>query len=297
MGDEIHLRGLVEFSNWCQKDCVYCGIRRSNQKTERYRLSVEEILKAVQNADSLGYKTVVLQSAEDAFYSVDKLCKLVKNIKDTCDVAITLCVGERSYEEYKALKDAGTDRYLLRFETSDKELFRKLKPDSRFEDRLKCLYWLCELGFQVGSGIMIGLPGQSIESLAHDIMLFKELDLDMVGVGPFLSHPDTPLRKCAGGTLNMTLKVVVLTRLVLPFAHIPATTAMGTVDPQGRQKALQCGANVLMPNTTPGKYRKHYLIYPNKICIDEQPKDCTFCIQSMVKSLGRTIATDYGHAF
>jgi biotin synthase len=296
VGDAVHLRGLVEFSNYCRRDCLYCGLRRSNEKVVRYRMTIPEIFAAIREAGNLGLQTVVLQSGEDPHYTIEELCSLVRRIKSDVGFAVTLSIGERTYEDYKRLKEAGADRYLLRFETTDPLLFKKLKPDSIYEKRFRCLEWLKELGYQVGSGVMVGLPGQTMESLADDILKFKEIDLDMVGLGPYISHPNTPLQGSAGGSLDMVLRVTALTRIVTKNAHMPATTATGTIDAEGRQKALQCGANVLMPNSTPRKYREHYLIYPDKICIDEEPHKCRFCVESMVIGLGRTISGDAGHS-
>jgi biotin synthase len=294
VGDAVHLRALVEFSNYCRRDCLYSGLRRSNSKVVRYRMTIMEIIAAVAEAKDLGFKTVVLQSGEDPAYTIEDICALVRRIKSEFGFAVTLCIGERTYEDYERLKEAGVDRYLLRFETTDPLLFRKLKPDSLYVKRYQCLDWLKELGYQVGSGNMVGLPGQSLESLADDILKFKELD--MVGLGPFISHPDTPLQGSANGTIDMVLRVTALTRIVTKNAHMPATTAIGTIDPEGRQKALRCGANVLMPNLTPRKYRKHYLIYPGKICIDEDPRKCRFCVESMITGSGKTVSRDAGHS-
>lgn len=296
MGDAVHLRGLIEFSNYCRRDCLYCGLRRSNNKVVRYRMTIPEIFDAVADAKDLRFQTIVLQSGEDPDYTTGELCALVRTLKFDMGFAVTLSLGERTYEDYKRLKEAGADRYLLRFETTDPHLFRALKPDSLYERRFQCLKWLAKLGYQVGSGNMVGLPGQSVESLAYDILKFKELDLDMVGLGPYISHPNTPLQGSANGTMDMVLRVTALTRIVTKSAHMPATTATGTIDSEGRQKALQCGANVLMPNLTPRKYRKHYLIYPDKICIDEEPHKCRFCVEAMVIGLGRTVSRDAGHS-
>ena len=296
VGDSVHLRGLIEFSNYCRRDCLYCGLRRSNSNVVRYRMTVPEIFAAVVEAKDLGFQTVVLQSGEDPDYTIGELCALVRRIKSDMGFAVTLSIGEQTYEDYKRLKEAGADRYLLRFETTDPLLYRKLKPDSLYEKRFRCLDWLAELGYQVGSGNMVGLPGQSMESLADDILKFKELELDMVGLGPYISHPDTPLEGSANGTIDRVLRVTALTRIMTKNAHMPATTATGTIDSEGRQKALQCGANVLMPNLTPRKYREHYLIYPDKICITEEPHKCRFCVEGMVTGLGRTVSRDAGHS-
>ncbi|MFA5181974.1 MAG: [FeFe] hydrogenase H-cluster radical SAM maturase HydE [Syntrophales bacterium] len=295
VGDAVHLRGLIEFSNYCRRDCLYCGLRRSNNNIVRYRMTTLEIIAAVFAAKDLGFQTVVLQSGEDPAYTIEAICALVGRIKSEFGFAVTLCIGERTYEDYARLKEAGADRYLLRFETTDPLLFRTLKPDSLYVKRFQCLDWLKELGYQVGTGNMVGLPGQSLESIADDILKFKELDMDMVGLGPFISHPDTPLQGRANGTIDMVLRVTALTRIVTKNTHMPATTATGTIDPEGRQKALQCGANVLMPNLTPRKYRRHYLIYPDKICIDEDPRKCRFCVERMITGLGKTVSRDAGH--
>ena len=292
--DEVHLRGIIEFSNFCKKDCFYCGLRKSNQAVERYRMVKQEIIDAAVKAGRAGLKTILLQSGEDTNCSIEQLCDIIKTIKAETDSAITLSLGELGLNEYKSLKNAGADRYLLRFETSSRELFEKLKPDSSYDNRLDCLANLKTLGFQVGSGIMVGLPGQTYETLSEDIILMHELGLDMIGIGPFLPHHNTPLAHAIAGTLDLTLRVLAIIRIVMPYVHIPATTAIGSVEKNGRQQALRCGANVIMPNITPQKYRKHYEIYPNKICIDEAPSDCYACVKGMLKSLGKVIGPGRG---
>jgi len=294
-GDEVYLRGILEFSNYCCQDCRYCGLRRSNDKVMRYRMPQEEIILSAQNAIKLNIPTVVLQSGEDSFYKIEDLCFIVKEIKKF-NVAVTLSVGERSWEEYRQLKEAGADRYLLRFETSDEKLYSKLRPGRHFSQRLKCLTWLKELNYQVGSGIMVGLPDQTLESIAKDILLFKSLELDMIGIGPFLPHPNTPLAGNKNIGIEAVLKVLALTRIVTKNTHIPATTAVGTLDAQGRQKALACGANVIMPNITPTAYRKFYEIYPDKICMMEDAAKCRGCVESMITAAGRKIGTGFGHS-
>lgn len=297
VGDEVHLRGLIEFSNFCRKNCIYCGIRRDNGKIKRYRMSAEEILDSVALAENLGYRTVVLQSGEDLFFTAEMISDLIKQIKRHSDVAITLSIGERRHEELKRLYDAGADRFLLRFETSNRELYSKLHPDSNYDNRMENLSFLKEIGYQVGSGIMIGLPNQTVTDLAMDILKFKELDLDMVGVGPYISHPDTPLAGHANGTAEMTFKVIALTRIVTGYAYIPATTALATIrQADGREKALQLGANVVMPNVTPTRYRADYEIYPNKACIRESAEQCRTCLHKRINSLGRPISQEYGHS-
>lgn len=296
VGDEVHLRGLIEFSNICKRTCFYCGLRNENHNLTRYRLSEDEIIEFAKHGAELGLKTVVLQSGEDSYFSIDKLCKIVKAIKKF-DVAITLSVGEKTYKEYKALKDAGADRYLLRIETTDENLYKKLHPNMSFKNRIECLYNIKELGYETGTGCLVGLPNQTIESLANDILFFKELDADMVGIGPFIPHPDTPLGECnldLNKNFDLSLKVMALTRILLKDINIPATTAMETINPNGRIIALKSGANVVMPNITQGEYRKQYIIYPNKICTEESPNKCSICIRSKIEAIGRSISTGKG---
>ncbi|MBQ6515636.1 [bacterium] len=293
VGDEVHLRGLIEFSNICKRTCKYCGLRCENRVLERYRIEPDDIILFAQKAVEMGYKTIVLQSGEDEYYSTDKMCKIISKIKEL-DVALTLGVGEKSFGEYKAYKDAGADRFLLRIETTDKELYKQMHPNMSFENRVRCLKDLKTLGYEVGSGCLVGLPDQTIESLADDILFFKEIDADMIGIGPYISHPDTPLKDCNNGSFELSLKVMAIVRILLKDINIPATTAMETLNPNGRIIALQSGANVVMPNVTTTEYRKKYEIYPNKICINEDPSQCRGCISAKIKSIGRTISTGYG---
>ena len=293
VGDEVHLRGLVEFSNICKCSCKYCGLRFQNKNLDRYRILKDEIIICVQNAVNLGYKTIVLQSGEDNFYSSDKVCKIIREIKKF-DVALTLSIGEKTYDEYKAYKQAGADRYLLRIETTDKTLYKKMHPKMSFENRVACLYNLKTLGYEVGTGCLVGLPEQTIDSLADDILFFKDLRADMIGIGPFLPNQNTPLANAKGGDFWLALKVMALTRIMLPDINIPATTAMETLHPNGRIIALKSGANVVMPNVTPSKYRAKYEIYPNKICINDSPDKCRGCIEGKIASIGRTISKGYG---
>ena len=293
VGNEVHLRGLIEFSNICKCNCKYCGLRKDNSELERYRLSIEEAYDFAKKAKEYGYKTVVLQSGEDSYYSVERLVKLLQDIKKL-DLAITLSIGERTFEEYKAFKEAGADRYLIRIETTDKELYKKMHPNMNFENRVRCLKDLKTLGYEVGTGCLVGLPEQTIESLANDILFFKEIDADMIGIGPFIPNQNTPLKDAKGGTFEMALKVMALTRILLPTINIPATTAMETLNPNGRLIALQSGANVVMPNVTEGDYRRKYEIYPGKICVGDTPAQCRGCISGKIQSIGRTVSTDYG---
>jgi biotin synthase len=296
VGDAVHLRGLIEFSNTCRRNCYYCGIRAGNPKVERYRLTHAQVLDTARLAVKLGYKSVVMQSGEDPAWNPAALIPLVEAIKKETALAITLSIGEHTHQQYKDLRAAGADRFLLRFETSDRKLFALLKPDSDYDNRFRCLAWLKDAGFQVGSGVMAGLPGQSLASMADDILLFKKLDLDMVGIGPFIASPDTPLAGAESGTLEAALRMVALTRIVTRNTHIPATTAMGSLHPQGRQKALRCGANVMMPNISPHEHRKNYTLYPGKIGIAQQAEESAATIAAILAELGRPQASDPGHS-
>ncbi|MBR1907502.1 [bacterium] len=293
VGNKVHLRGLIEFSNICKRTCKYCGLRAENKTLERYRISEEDIIFYAKQASEMGYKTIVLQSGEDEYFSQETICKIINEIKKL-DVALTLSIGEKSYDEYKAYKDAGADRYLIRIETTDKELYKQMHPHMNYENRIKCLNYIKELGYEVGTGCLVGLPGQTIDSLADDILFFKSINADMVGIGPFIAHPETPLKDASNGSFNLALKVMALTRIILPDINIPATTAMETLNPNGRIIALQSGANVVMPNVTSKEYRAKYEIYPNKICINENPTQCRGCIEGKIKAIGRTIAEDFG---
>lgn len=295
-GKYIHLRGLIEFSNYCRKNCIYCGLRRDNKKLIRYRILEDELFEITKKAFLLGYKTFVLQSGEDFFYDIDYLIFIINKIKQEYDVAITLSIGERSFEDFDKLINAGVDRYLIRIETTDKNLFKSLHPDDDFFIRLKILQYLKSKKIEVGTGVMIGLPNQTIEMLAEDLLFYKEFDPDMVGQGPFIPNPNTPLKGYSGGDLFTTLKMIALTRLLNPDINIPATTALTTLSiNDARQKAFKCGANVVMPNVTPKKYRKLYEIYPDKACVSEEPKDCKTCITKIILNCGLNIGTDYGN--
>ena len=265
----MHLRGLIEFTNICKRNCMYCGLRRDNKNLNRYRLSHEEIIDFAKKAVGYGYKTLVLQGGEDDYYTVERLVPIVKDLK-ALGVALTLSIGERPFEEYEALKKAGAD------------------------NRIQCLKNLRKLGYEVGSGCLVGLPGQKIESLADDILFFKELDVDMNGIGPFIPNEDTPLKDAEGGQFELALKVMAIVRLLLPDINIPATTAMETLNKQGRVIALQCGANVVMPNVTEGEYRKLYALYPGKICTGDTPAHCRGCISGKIRGIGRIVSDGPG---
>ena len=293
VGPQVELRGLIEFSNICKQNCLYCGLRRDNQQVPRYRLEAKTILDFGRQAVELGYKTLVLQSGEDEFFAPERLGPVLAELKKL-GVALTLSIGEKTRDEYAALRAAGADRYLLRIETTDKELYEQMDPGMSWDNRVSCLRDLKELGFEVGTGSLVGLPGQSAESLAQDILFFQELDVDMVGIGPFIPNPDTPLAEAAGGTFDLACRMMALTRLLLPDANIPATTAMETLQPDGRMLALQRGANVVMPNVTDTDYRKMYMLYPGKICLDDAPAHCRGCVTGKIEGIGRTISQDQG---
>ena len=293
VGDEVHLRGLIEFSNICKRQCKYCGLRCEDKFIDRYRISKENIISYAEHAVNMGYKTIVLQSGEDEYYNTDLMCEIIAGIKKL-GVALTLSIGEKTYEEYKVFKEAGADRYLIRIETTDKTLYNQMHPNMDFDNRVRCLENLGRLGYEVGTGCLVGLPNQTIESLADDILFFKEINADMVGIGPFIPHPHTPLKDSATGSFTLALKVMALTRILLKDINIPATTAMETLNPNGRIIALQSGANVVMPNVTTTEYRAKYEIYPNKICINENPDKCKGCISAKIQSIGRTVSTSFG---
>lgn len=296
LGEEIHLRGLIEFSNYCSQNCLYCGLRRDNGQLPRYRMKGEEIISCAQKAASLGCRTIVLQSGEDRYYTGEMLAEIIATIKNQLDVAVTLSIGEKTREEYALFKEAGADRYLLKHETCDAGLFASLRPGTALEARLVKLKWLGELGYQVGSGMMVGLPGQSAETVADDLLLLQGLQVNMAGIGPFIPNQETPLGSCNVGALDLTLKTVATARLMLPYAHMPATTATGTISPSGRLKALKSGANVLMPNMTPQKYRSSYRLYPGKSGQKEIPEESYGKAVDTVRKVGRKLATGYGHA-
>jgi len=264
-GNNVFLRGLLEFSNYCENNCLYCGLRMDNENIERYRLNLKEIIQSFFKASKLGYKTLVLQSGEDEYFTDQRLIKLIKKIKDEFqDIALTLSLGERSYESYKKLYKAGADRYLLRHETANKERYNNLHPGQNFFKREKCLNNLKEIGYQTGAGFIIGLPGQTLEDIAHNLLFLKKHELDMVGLGPLITHPDTPLAGKENGSVELTLISYALVRLLLPETLIPATTALNTLDKRGWEKSLKAGANVIMPNLSSAANRGKYEIYQNK---------------------------------
>jgi len=293
VGDEIHLRGLIEFSNICAKNCFYCGIRRDNKNVTRYKLKPEIIIDFAQKASEMGFKTVVLQSGEGDIYTLEEMLEIISGIKKL-GVAITLSIGEKTEEEYKAYKEAGADRFLLRIETTDKELYAKFHPNMSHENRINCLKIIKKLSYETGTGCLVGLPGQTISSLADDILFFKKIEADMMGIGPFIPNEDTPLHDEKTGDLTLALKVMAITRLILPDINIPATTAMETLNPDGRIMALQCGANVIMPNVTEGEYRALYKLYPGKIAVHDTPENTKENITKKIAGINRTISSEQG---
>lgn len=286
-------RGLVEFTNYCKNNCYYCGIQGSNQHANRYRLSKDEILSACENGYQLGYRSFVLQGWEDPHYSDDVMVPIVSEIRKRYqDCAITLSLGERSKESYQKLYDAGADRYLLRHEAATPELYQKLHPESlSLENRIQCLWNLKEIGYAVGTGFMVGAPYQTVENLVDDLLFIQKLDPQMVGIGPFVPHHDTKFKDYPSGTVELTTYLTSILRLMNPHLLLPATTALGTIDPRGREKGILAGANVVMPNLSPVAVRKDYSLYDNKICTGEEAAECAGC-------LGRRLASiDYELVF
>ena len=293
-GDDIWLRGLLEFSNFCQCQCAYCGIRAGNNNIVRYRMSEEEILSAAADLARAEIGTIVLQSGEDGWWTGERVARLIERIKNEHDLAVTLSLGDRTRQELALWRQAGADRYLLRFETSNPELYARFHPDSTLAKRLDTLSNLKALGYDVGSGCLVGLPGQTEDDLAGDIILGRDLELDMFGVGPFIPHPATPLGKCTQGSTEMVYKMVALARLVMRKIHIPITTALATLDEDGREKGWQRGANVVMPNATPAPYRQQYELYQNKRCIDDTLKHCRVCLGGRIARIGRQVGRGHG---
>lgn len=287
-GNEVYTRGLIEISNYCKNDCIYCGIRRSNQNAERYRLSEEEILSCCESGYALGFRTFVLQGGEDGYYTDDLLEDLLHKIKAAYpDCAITLSLGERSRESYERLYTAGADRYLLRHETANEAHYGKLHPaEMSLKNRKQCLYTLKEIGYQVGCGIMVGSPYQTIDNLVEDLAFMKTFNPHMVGIGPFIPQKDTPFGEMEPGSLEMTLFLLAIIRLMLPKVLLPATTALGTIHSRGRELGILAGGNVVMPNLSPVKVRKKYALYDNKICTGEEAAECRGCLGNRMESIG-----------
>lgn len=307
IGNKVFLRGLIEFSNHCNKNCFYCGIRSGNTKVTRYSLTDEEVLSVTEYAVNNGFTSIVLQSGEQNNSGfTERITGLIRKIKNNTnpEFRITLSLGEQSFDTYKEWFEAGAQRYLLRIETSSEELYRKIHPDNElhsYKTRLQCLKNIQKAGYQTGTGVMIGLPFQTIENLADDLVFIKQMNIDMVGMGPYLEHADTPFYKYKDTLLplnerfHLSLRMIAVLRILMPTINIVSTTALQSIIPMGREQGLKAGANVLMPNLTPGKYRRNYLLYDNKPCIDEDIDDCLGCLESRIKMIGEEIAdNDYG---
>ena len=295
-GNAVYVRGLIEISNICKNDCLYCGIRKSNSNCARYRLSPEQIVACADEGYELGFRTFVLQGGEDGFFTDEVLCGVVKELKRRHpDCAVTISMGERGRESFQRLFDAGADRYLLRHETADKAHYEKLHPpEMSFDHRMECLRQLREIGYQVGCGFMVGSPWQTAATLAKDLKFVEEFKPDMCGIGPFIPHHDTAFRDRPAGTVELTCYLLSILRLIHPPMLIPATTALGTIDPLGREKGIQAGANVVMPNLSPVAVRKQYELYDNKICTGEESAQCRDCLNQRMRSIGYEIVTHRG---
>ncbi|MBE6741951.1 MAG: [FeFe] hydrogenase H-cluster radical SAM maturase HydE [Ruminococcaceae bacterium] len=295
-GNTVYIRGLIEISNFCKNDCFYCGIRRSNKNVKRYRLTPDEILSCADEGYKLGFRTFVLQGGEDAYYTDEVLCSLIREIKERYpDCAVTLSLGERSYKSYKALKEAGADRYLLRHETANFEHYARLHPkEMDFFRRLGCINDLKALGYQVGVGFMVGSPYQTLEDLADEMLFLMQIKPQMVGIGPFISQKDTPFKDFESGSAELTTFMLSLIRLTLPNVLLPATTALGTIELDGREKGILAGANVLMPNLSPSFAKKNYNLYDNKICTGDEAAKCIECLKQRIKKTGCEITVARG---
>ena len=295
-GNKVYTRGLIEFSNYCRNDCYHCGIRRSNTRAQRYRLEKEDILACCKEGYGLGFRTFVLQSGEDGYYTDEKLIEIITDIKQQYpDCAITLSLGEKEKESYQRYFDAGADRYLLRHETSNAQHYRCLHPQElSSEHRKQCLKDLKAIGFQTGCGIMVGSPSQTLKNIVEDLHFMKELQPEMVGIGPFLPHHDTPFCNEQAGSFTLTLTLLSIIRLILPDVLLPATTALGTIDPQGREQGILAGANVVMPNLSPVAVRKKYMLYDNKICTGDEAAECRLCLSNRMKRIGYELVIDRG---
>ncbi len=293
---DIFIRGLIELSSYCKNDCLYCGIRRSNKNAVRYRLTKEQILKCCDLGYELGFRTFVMQGGEDPYFTDEVMCDIIGAVKSKYpDCAVTLSLGERGKESFKRLYDAGADRYLLRHETANPEHYKKLHPpELSYENRIRSLYELKEIGFQTGAGFMVGSPFQTCEDLANDLLFIKELKPQMCGIGPFVPHRDTVFADKPHGSLRMTLILLSLIRLMNPRILLPATTALGTIDPRGRELGILHGANVVMPNLSPKEHRADYSLYDNKICTGDEAAECIRCLSRRMNSIGYNIVTDRG---
>ena len=294
VGEEIFLRGIVEFSSHCRNRCRYCGLRRDNTGLERYRIPEDEVLALAAEIARAGCTTIVLQSGEDRGYTGARLAELVRAIRRATDLTVTLSVGELDYDDYLKLRQAGAERFLLRHETANAELYARLHPGRSLEGRLRCLRWLKSLGFETGAGFMVGLPGQTMYDLAEDILLLRELDVDMIGIGPFIPHPATELQAAPPGDVGLVLRAMAVARLVTCDTNIPATTATGALDPAARLRAFSGGANVFMPNFTPSVYAGQYQIYPGKGSQDLALEGQLADLRDFCGSCGRPLGTSAG---
>lgn len=295
-GNSVFTRGLIEISSWCKNDCLYCGIRHSNQNAQRYRLSPEDVLSCCREGWALGFRTFVLQGGEDPWFTDERLCPLLRQIKaEFPDCAVTLSLGERSRESYQRLYNAGADRYLLRHETADKAHYAALHPaELSWDHRMECLQTLKEIGYQVGCGFMVGSPGQTEKELAKDLKFVETFRPAMCGIGPFIPHHDTPFADQPGGSVALSCYLLSILRLIQPNLLLPATTALGTLDPLGREKGIQAGANVVMPNLSPVSVRRKYMLYDNKICTGEESAQCRGCLNARMAGIGYELVTDRG---
>lgn len=294
-GSKVFMRGLIEFTNYCKNDCMYCGIRKSNRRAERYRLSLEDILLVCEEGNRLGYKTFVLQGGEDPYFTDDRVVEIVSAIKEKYpEAAVTLSIGEKSYASYKKYYDAGADRYLLRHETALRRLYEKLHPGMSFDNRRQCLKDLKDIGYQIGAGFMLGLPGQGIEDYVEDIVFLKELKPHMAGIGPFIPHKDTPLGRENGGTVKDTVTLLAIIRLMLPDVLLPATTALGTIDENGREQGIKAGANVVMPNLSPIQVRAKYTLYDGKLSTGDEAAECKRIIEEKINAIGFSVDMSRG---
>lgn len=295
-GNQVYIRGLIEISNICKNDCLYCGIRRGNKLAQRYRLSPEDILACCREGFRLGFRTFVLQCGEDGYWDDPRLCDLIRRIKrEFPDCAVTLSLGERSRESYRRLREAGADRYLLRHETADKAHYQSLHPkEMSFDHRMRCLADLKDLGYQTGCGFMVGSPEQTSDHLARDLKFIETFWPQMCGIGPFIPHKDTPLADFPAGTVELTLYLLSIIRLIQPNILLPATTALGTLDPQGREKGILAGANVVMPNLSPAAVRKKYMLYDNKASDGPEAAECIQTLSRRIEAIGYQVVTDRG---
>ncbi|SDZ12200.1 [FeFe] hydrogenase H-cluster radical SAM maturase HydE [Tindallia californiensis] len=294
-GDLVYMRGLIEFTNYCHQNCQYCGIRSGNPRAERYRLSLDEILDSCRIGSELGFRTFVLQGGEDLYYNDERIVEILERIKEQYpESAITLSIGEKSRESYQKFYNAGADRYLLRHETASRHLYERMHPDMTLDNRIKCLQNLKEIGFQVGTGFLVGLPGQTLEDYVEDLIFLQELKPHMVGIGPFIPHQHTPMSHEQGGSLTDVITLLAIIRLLLPDVLLPATTALGSIDPIGREKGLKAGANVVMPNLSPTTARAKYALYDGKISTGDEAAECRICIEDKIRNAGFTVDMSRG---